>query len=45
MIINSAIAEVVYDSAFPTGGISLELLREAGLKVRRFESGEAQAPR
>ncbi len=45
MIINSAIAEVVYDSPFPTGDISLELLREAGLKVRRFESGEMQAPR
>ena len=45
MIINSAIAEVVYDSPFPTGDISLELLREAGLKVRRFESGETQAPR
>ncbi len=42
MIINSAIAEVVYDSPFPTGDISLELLREAGLKVRRFESREGE---
>ncbi len=45
MIINSAIAEVVYDTPFPTGDISLELLREAGLKVRRFELGETQTPR
>ena len=44
MIINSAIAEVVYDTPFPMGDISLELLRAAGLKVRRFESGGMQAP-
>jgi dCMP deaminase len=42
MIVNAGIAEVVYDSPFPTGDISLELLHEAGLKVRRFhDSGEA----
>jgi dCMP deaminase len=42
MIVNAGLAEVVYDSPFPTGDISLELLHEAGLKVRRFnESGEA----
>ena len=36
MIINAGIAEVVYDSPFPAGDISLELLRDAGLKVRQF---------
>lgn len=37
MIINAGIVEVVYDTAFPTGDISLGLLRDAGLKVRRFD--------
>ena len=37
MIINAGIVEVVYESAFPMGDVSLALLREAGLKVRQFD--------
>ncbi len=37
MIINAGIAEVVYDTPFQAADISLGLLRDAGLKVRRFE--------
>ncbi len=36
MIINAGLVEVVYESPFPMAEISLELLREAGLKVRQF---------
>jgi dCMP deaminase len=35
MIINSGIAEVVYNADYPLGEISLDLLREAGVKVRQ----------
>jgi len=35
MIINSGIAQVVYNAAYPLGGRPLELLREAGVEVRR----------
>ena len=35
MIINAGLAEVVYNADYPLGGVSLELLREAGVKVRR----------
>ncbi len=38
MIINSGLQEVVYSAAYPLGGISLDLLREAGLKVRHVGS-------
>ncbi len=42
MIINSGIAEVVYNADYPLGDVSLALLREAGLKVRQVEpSGDA----
>jgi dCMP deaminase len=36
MIINAGIAEVVYNADYPLGGVALELLREAGVKVRRI---------
>jgi len=35
MIINAGIAEVVYNADYPMGGISLALLREAGVKTRQ----------
>ncbi len=35
MIINSGIAEVVFSAEYPLGDVSLRLLREAGVKVRR----------
>jgi dCMP deaminase len=35
MIINSGIVEVVYNAKYPLGDISLDLLREAGVKVRQ----------
>jgi len=35
MIINSGIVEVVYNAKYPLGEISLDLLREAGVKVRQ----------
>ncbi len=35
MIINAGIVEVVYDSEFRLGDISIELFREAGVKVRQ----------
>ena len=38
MIINAGLVEVIYDSAFPMGDVSLALLREAGLKVRQFDT-------
>jgi dCMP deaminase len=36
MIINAGLAEVVFDAAYPLGGKSLELLEEAGVKVRQY---------
>jgi dCMP deaminase len=35
MIINAGLDEVVYNSSYPLGGISLDLLAEAGVKVRQ----------
>jgi len=35
MIINAGIVEVVYNADYPLGGTALDLLREAGVKVRR----------
>jgi dCMP deaminase len=35
MIINAGIAEVVFSAEYPLGDVSLRLLREAGVKVRR----------
>jgi len=35
MIINAGIEEVVYNADYPLGEVSLALLREAGVKVRR----------
>lgn len=36
MIINAGLVEVVYNADYPLGGTALELLREAGVKVRRI---------
>jgi dCMP deaminase len=36
MIINAGISEVVYSTAYPMGEVSLNLFREAGLKVRQI---------
>ena len=38
IVINAGIREIVYDARFPLGERSLELLAEAGLKVRQPES-------
>jgi dCMP deaminase len=35
MIINSGLSEVVYNSGYPLGDRSLELLQEAGVKLRK----------
>jgi deoxycytidylate deaminase len=35
MIINSGLSEVVYNSEYPLGDRSLELLQEAGVKLRK----------
>jgi dCMP deaminase len=39
MIINSGIAEVVFNADYPLGEVSLALLHEAGVKVRQLEPG------
>lgn len=39
MIINSGLAEVVYQSDYPLGQVSLDLLAEAGVKTRKGDSG------
>jgi dCMP deaminase len=36
MIINSGLTEVVYNAEYPLGQTSLDLLREAGVKVRKL---------
>jgi dCMP deaminase len=38
MIINAGIAEVVFSAEYPLGDVSLRLLREAGVKVRKLGS-------
>lgn len=40
MIINAGIGEVVFSAEYPLGDVSLRLLREAGVKVRKL-GGEA----
>jgi dCMP deaminase len=37
MIINVGLVEVVYNAHYPLGQVALDLLREAGVKTRRFE--------
>ncbi len=37
MIINAGLTEVVFNVDYPLGDVSLELLREAGIKVRQIE--------
>ena len=36
MIINAGLSEVVYNAAYPLGEVALDLLREAGVKVRQL---------
>lgn len=38
MIINAGIAEVVYSGGYPRGDVSLLLLQEAGVRVRRMDA-------
>jgi dCMP deaminase len=40
MILNAGLAEVVYNADYPLGDVSLALLREAGVKVRRVSLPE-----
>ena len=40
MIINSGIGEVVYNAEYPLSEISIRLLKEAGIVVRKFEKKE-----
>ena len=40
MIINAGISEVVYNADYPLGDLSLALLKEAGIKVRRVDLPE-----
>jgi deoxycytidylate deaminase len=35
MIINAGLSEVVYNAGYPLGEKSLELLKEAGVKLRQ----------
>jgi deoxycytidylate deaminase len=35
MIINAGIAEVAYNASYPMGDVSLNLLKEAGVKTRQ----------
>ena len=37
LIINAGLVEVIFNSDYPLGGLSLELLREAGVEVRKLE--------
>jgi len=39
MIINAGLTEVVYQSEYPLGQVSLGLLAEAGVKVRQIDAG------
>lgn len=41
MIINAGIREVVYNATYPLGDRSFELLREAEIIVRKFESNRS----
>jgi dCMP deaminase len=41
MIINAGLAEVVYNAHYPLNEVSVALLREAGVKVRRVEVGRS----
>jgi dCMP deaminase len=41
MIINSGIAEVVFNADYPLGDVAKDLLREAGVKVRQVHLPEA----
>lgn len=38
MIINSGLAEVVFNEAYPLAGNAISLIKEAGIKVRKFST-------
>ena len=42
MIINSGIAEMIYNTDFPMGDVSLALLEEAGVRVRQIDLGAGE---
>lgn len=42
MIINSGIAEVVYNEAYPLGNEAIALLRQPGIKVRRLSTHQGE---
>ena len=42
MIINSGIAEMIYNTDFPMGDVSLGLLEEAGVRVRQIDLGDGE---
>ncbi|NQZ99772.1 MAG: cytidine deaminase [Myxococcales bacterium] len=42
MIINSGIAEMIYNTDFPMGDVSLGLLEEAGVRVRQIDLGDEE---
>lgn len=44
MIINSGIAEVIYNADYPMGDASIDLMREAGVKTRQVEMPGDAAP-
>jgi len=44
MIINAGISEVAYNADYPLGGVSLDLLKEAGVKVRQVHLGRRSGP-
>ena len=37
MIINAGLGEVIYQSTYPLGEVSLALLQEAGVEVRQID--------
>ena len=39
MIINAGLAEVIFQSEYPLGQVSLDLLAEAGIKLRQIDAG------
>ena len=43
IIINSGVAEVIYNADYPMGDVSLALLREAGVKVRQASPSDSSA--
>ena len=40
MIINAGLAEVIFQSEYPLGQVSLDLLTEAGVRLRQIDAGD-----